>query len=183
MRDRGSVELAPPSVAYRDSYRELVAEFAARGERLVPFTLAFDNDDFAALVDRLAACSRGIGLPEGFVAHSSFWLVRGCTGVVGVANLRHALTPTLRREGGHIGYSIRPSARGQRLGTEILRQTLLRAAELGLNDVLVTCAKANAASASVIIRNGGVLHDETFLPERREVVQSYWIRIAAKTPG
>lgn len=172
-------ELVSPSVEFRDSYRGFVAEFAERNEKPIPFTLTFDSGDFAALVERLAACSRGIGLPDGFVAHSSYWLVRDRAEVVGVSNLRHALTPALRREGGHIGYSIRPSARGQRLGTEILRQTLLRAAGLGLPDVLITCAKANAASARVILRNGGELQSEAFVPERGEIVQSYRIRIAA----
>lgn len=178
-----SIALVPPQVTLRDSYRALVAEFADRGEKRIPFTLTFEHDDFDALVERLAACSRGIGLPAGFVAHSSYWLVRNHTEVVGVSNLRHALTPALRREGSHVGYSIRPSSRGQRLGTEILRQTLLRATALGLSDVLVTCAKANAASASVILHNGGVLHGEAFIPERGEVVQQYWIRIAAEVPA
>ena len=70
----------------------------------------FSQRDFAAFLARLAACSRGEGLPPGYVPHTTFWLAwRG--EVVGVANLRHALTDSLRREGGHIGYGVRPTAR------------------------------------------------------------------------
>jgi predicted acetyltransferase len=106
-----SIELVHPSPKFRDSYRALVAEFTASNEKLVPFTLAFPHDDFAGMLEKLASCSRGVGLPEGFVAHSTFWLVRNGAEVVGVSNLRHVLTPALRREGGNIGFGIRPSAR------------------------------------------------------------------------
>lgn len=170
------LELVAPAARLRDSYRSLVAEIAAAGEKPVPFVLAFDDSDFDALLARLSACSRGIGLPEGFVAHSTFWLVEDDALVVGVSNIRHSLTPSLLREGGHIGYGVRPSARRQGLGHEILRQSLLRARELGIGDVLVTCAATNVASARIIARNGGVLESQAFLPERNEVVQRYWIR-------
>lgn len=167
--------LVPPSAHLRDSYRALVAEFAAYGEKLVPFTLSFDNTDFDAFLSQLADCAKGVGVPDGFVAHSTFWLVRDWNEVVGVSNIRHSLTPALLREGGSIGYGIRPTARGQGLGTAILRLSLLRAAHLGVQPALLTCGKANTASASVILRNGGVLESEEYLEDRGEVVQRYWI--------
>lgn len=170
------LDLVVPDARFRDSYRGLVAEFAAAGEKLVPFVLAFDHNDFDAMLARLDGCSRGLGLPDGFVPHSTFWLVEDGTHVVGVSNIRHRLTPSLLREGGHIGYGIRPSARGRRLGAEILRRSLQRARELGIRDVLVTCGAENLASAGVIRRNGGVLESEAFLAERNEIVQRYWIR-------
>jgi predicted acetyltransferase len=170
-----TVALVQPSARFRDSYRGLVAEFVAAGEKLVPFTLAFEHDDFDAFLYRLDACARGIDLPEGFVAHSTFWLVRDQAVVVGVSNIRHSLTAALRREGGNIGYGIRPSARRQGLGGTILRHSLVCAAELGLARVLVTCGKANVASAKSITRNGGILDSEEYLPDRSEIVQRYWI--------
>lgn len=170
------LDLVVPDGRFRDSYRGLVAEFTAAGEKLVPFVLAFDDTDFAAMLARLDACSRGIGLPAGFVPHSTFWLVEDDMHVVGVSNIRHTLTPSLLREGGHIGYGVRPSARGRRLGRELLRRSLRRAREIGIRDVLVTCAADNVGSARVIRRNGGVLESEAFVSERNEVVQRYWIR-------
>jgi|SRR5689334_3896795 len=170
------LDLVVPDARFRDSYRGLVAEFTAAGEKLVPFVLAFDDGDFDAMLARLDACSRGLGLPDGFVPHSTFWLVEDDAHVVGVSNIRHTLTPSLLREGGHIGYGIRPSARGRGFGTEILRGSLRRARDIGIRDVLVTCAADNVASARVIRRNGGVLESEGFVPERNEVVQRYWIR-------
>jgi predicted acetyltransferase/uncharacterized protein YhfF len=177
------LELVRPSEGYCDSYRGLVAEFVAAGEPFVPFTLAFDATDFAAFLAKLDDCSLGLGIPEGFVAHSTFWLVRNQTEVVGVSNIRHSLTPALRREGGNIGYGIRPSARRQGLGVVILRNSLRRAAELGLTRVLVTCGKHNVASARTIVGNGGVLESEEYLASRDEVVQRYWIDNIPDTPA
>jgi predicted acetyltransferase len=93
--------------------------------------------------------------------------------------LRHKLTPALRVEGGHIGYGVRPSLRGKGFGSEILRQTLFRAKSLGLTKVLLTCGKNNIASAKVIVANGGVLESEAYYPPRDEVLQKYWINLAA----
>jgi predicted acetyltransferase len=158
-----------------DSYRALIVEFVAHGDALVPFTLAFENADFDAFLSKLGDCAVGVGVPDGFVAHSTFWLVRDGKEVVGVSNIRHALTPALLREGGSIGYGIRPTARRQGLGIAILRLSVLRAVELGQTRVLVTCGKQNVASAGVIVRNGGVLESEEYLADRGEVVQRYWI--------
>lgn len=170
-----TLELVRPSAMLRDSYRGLVAELIAAGEKFVPFTLAFEHDDFDAFLNRLDACARGIDLPDGFVAHSTYWLVRGQTEVVGVSNIRHSLTAALRREGGNIGFGIRPSARRRGLGTAILRESLVRAAELGITRVLVTCGKGNVGSAKSITRNGGILDSEECVPSRGEIVQRYWI--------
>ena len=167
--------LEEPNAGLRDSYRGLVREFVEGGEPLVPFPLSFPHDDFGKFLGRLSACARGEGLPPGFVAHSTYWLVLGGTDVVGVSNLRHQLTESLRREGGHIGYGVRPSARRNGYATELLRQTLLRAAALGLSEVLITCDKTNEPSVRTILRNGGVLESEEYLPECKDVVQRYRI--------
>lgn len=109
MEDR--VFLTEPRADLQESYVGLVLEFLSNNEPLVPFTLAYPYDDFAALIRKLENDSRGIGIPEGFVSHSTFWLVSDERELVGVSNLRHALTPRLLREGGNVGYGIRPSKR------------------------------------------------------------------------
>jgi predicted acetyltransferase len=168
------LEFEEPHAGLRDSYRDLVREFRDAGEPLIPFPLTFPNDDFPAFLARLAACARGDGLPPGFVAHSTYWLVSDGA-VVGVANLRHALTDALRREGGNIGYGVRPSARGRGFARELLRRTLVRARALGLSEVWLTCAKNNVVSARTILGGGGILLSEEFVPERGGVIQRYRI--------
>ena len=121
-----SLRLINPSKAYEASYRSLLEEFSARGERLIPFPLGFPHENFPELIARLEENSKGLGLPDGFVAHSTYWLVTDSE-ILGVSNLRHSLTPALRKEGGNIGYGVRPTARGQGYGSELLRRTLQRA--------------------------------------------------------
>lgn len=172
---REALRLQSPSADLRDSYRSLIAELESAGEKRVPFTLSFAFDDFEALLARLRDESNGIGLPEGFVPHSTFWLVRNGEEIVGVSNLRHSLTPFLLREGGNIGYGIRPSARRNGYGREILKMTLREARSLGLARVLVTCGKSNLGSVRIILAAGGVFESEEFSVERDEMVRRYWI--------
>jgi predicted acetyltransferase len=170
-----STRFEQPHAALADSYRGMIREILDGGEELIPFPLSFDNTDFSAFLARLAASSRGEGIPEGFVANTTFWLVDEGGRVVAVSNLRHALTPKLRIEGGHIGYGVRPSARRRGFATEILRRTLGRARALGIGEALVTCAKANAGSRATIMRCGGRLDSEAYVEARGEVVQRFWI--------
>jgi len=171
------VELIHPTELFRDSYRDLVADFTNSGEPFVPFVLGFENHDFDAFLHRLDSCARGIGVPGSFVAHSTFWLVADRATVVGVSNIRHSLTAALRREGGHIGFGIRPGARRRGLGTTILKLSLDQAQDLGLNRALLTCAKTNVGSARTIVQNGGLLESEEHLLDRGETVQRYWIEL------
>jgi predicted acetyltransferase len=173
------VALVKPNAFLRDSYRRLVDEFVERGEKPVPFVLTFDHHDIEAMLVRLEQCARGIGVGDGFVPHSTFWLVENGLEVVGVANIRHSLTPALRVEGGNIGYGIRPSARGRGLGTILLSLALESARKLGLTEVLLTCGKDNMASARIIRRNGGVLESEEYLEHRGEVVQRYVVSLGS----
>jgi predicted acetyltransferase len=171
------LQFEEPHAGLRESYLDLVDEFRRAGEPFVPFTLGFPSGDFPAFLARLAACKRGEGIPDGFVPHSTYWLV--CNGVVvGVTNLRHSLTDALRRDGGNIGYGVRPSARRRGFARELLRGALSRASDLGLSEVLLICGKENVASVKTILGSGGVFVSEEYLPEEAEVVQRYRIDLA-----
>ena len=171
-----SARFERPHGALAASYRAMIREILDLGEELIPFPLSFENGDFAAFLAKLAACERGEGIPEGFVPHTTFWLVDEKGEVVAVSNLRHRLTDKLRVEGGHIGYGVRPSARRRGHATEILRHTLEEARALGIEEALVTCARENMGSAGTIRRCGGRLHSEDFVESRGEVVSRYLIK-------
>jgi predicted acetyltransferase len=89
--------------------------------------------------------------------------------VIGFLALRHRLTAWLLEEGGHIGYSVRPSRRGEGHASRALGLAVRRSAELGLDRVLVTCDEPNHASARTIERNGGIQEDV------RNGKRRYWI--------
>lgn len=73
--------------------------------------------------------------------------------------LRHELNDVLLREGGHVGYSMRPSARRQGHATTALTEVLELAGQMGLGRVLVTCEEDNVGSRAVVERVGGVYED------------------------
>jgi predicted acetyltransferase len=176
------LRLIEPLAAFEASYRSYVRELMDRGEPMVPFSLMLPHHHFGALLANLAAAARGEGLPGGFVPHSSYWLVRHDLEIVGISNLRHHLTESLRVEGGHIGYSVRPSARGHGLATELLRATLERARARGIVTALITCMRSNLASARVIMKNGGRLVSEEYIPAHDGVIQRYEIAVSSASP-
>ena len=128
---------------------------------------------FAAFPDYLSKLEReakGLGLAEGRVPQTVYWLLRDGY-PVGLIKLRHHLNDALRRRGGHIGYSVRPSERGKGLGTLMLRLVLLEAEKMGFTKVLLTCFEHNTASRRMIEQNGGVLE------KKEEGDCFYWIKL------
>jgi predicted acetyltransferase len=109
-------------------------------------------------------------LPDGMVHCDYYWIVDGDPAeVVGFLAFRHELNAFLLEEGGHIGYAVRPGRRREGHATRALGLAVRRAAELGLDRVLVTCDIDNRASAATIVGNGGVLEDV------RKGKERYWI--------
>ena len=114
---------------------------------------------------------------DGKVPDSVFFLLdEDRNRLLGAVNIRHYLSESLLREGGHIGDGIRPSERGKGYGTELLRLALAECPKIGIGRVLVVCDKSNVASAKAIRRNGGVLENE-FINSDGECEQRYWIRV------
>jgi len=100
--------------------------------------------------------SRGIDLVSDRVPQTMYWLmVEGYP--AGLGKVRYYLNDRLRAIGGHIGYCIRPSARGHGYGNIILSELLLKAKEKGIPKALLTCREANTRSRRVIEYNGGRL--------------------------
>lgn len=168
------LSLIQPAVEYEQSYRSYIRELGD-SERY-PFTLDFEYDDFPALVTHLNNCALGLDLPDGWVPHTTFWLVENGE-IVGVSSLRHRMTDRLKRLGGHIGFGVRPSAQGRGIAKELLRLTLIEAGRLGISDVLVICLKSNTASSRVIQANGGKLESEYSVPEYAGKLQRYVIPV------
>jgi predicted acetyltransferase len=98
--------------------------------------------------------------------------------LVGRVSIRHELNAYLAELGGHIGYAVRPEFRRRGYATGILRQSLLVAQELGIDQALVTCDDENAGSARVIERCGGVLADVVPGPDGSAPKRRYWARRA-----
>jgi predicted acetyltransferase len=102
-------------------------------------------------------------IPDGRVpAYTYFYVRENDDKIIGMINIRLALNDFLRKEGGHIGYSIRPSERKRGYGTIMLQETLAFCEVIGLCDIIITCNKSNVASSSMIKNCGGVLTHEFY---------------------
>lgn len=159
-------------MAYQASYLSYVKELG--DENRHPFPLDFEHHDFAALLAKIQAYEDGVDLPKPYEPSSTYWLVEG-DAIIGMSNLRHRLNDTLRLSGGHIGLGIRPSRRGQGLGTTLLRLTLKQARARGISEVQVHCLAHNQASAGMIQSCGGRLQS-TITDEGGHRIQRYVIR-------
>lgn len=170
-----SIKLVKPTIELKNEYLDMIGEWKAYEDKLVPFVLNNDASDFPAMLEKLENSSKGIGLKEGMVEHSTYWLVDDKHKVLGAVNIRHRLNEKLLRSAGHIGYGIRPSERKLGNASEALRQALNIAKELGIERALVVCDKENLGSARTILKNGGVLENE--IEEDGIIKQRYWIDI------
>ena len=132
----------------RKEFLAFRAEFSPTED--VPGLASMKTGDFDADVRNALNHAKGIGLAVGWVPAHTFWLVRNKTTIIGVVQIRHSLTPFLEKEGGNIGYSVRPSERGKGYATRMLAMALDEARHLGLKRVLITCDQRNVASARVI---------------------------------
>lgn len=164
-----------PSVEYQESYLQAQEEFIADGTQQQDQPLA-TSEGFSDFVQTILDQSEGKGLPEGYIPQSVFWLIDEGE-FIGRVSIRHGLTEKLKQLGGHIGYGIRPSFRGQGYGTKILELALPKAKELGITEVLITCDVTNIGSKKIIEANGGILENEVPNPETGVNKLRYWIHV------
>jgi len=170
-----SLALVEPSFELRYAFLELVEDFRIAGEYPARHETAKRN--FGVFLYEIENMAKGRNLLPGLIPMTTYWLVDGGTTILGESHLRHWLTPALRIEGGHIGYSIRPSARRKGYGTLILALTLDKARAMGLERVMVTCNTDNIASARIIEKNGGVFYGQDISPHSGKQVSQYWIAL------
>lgn len=168
------VSLARPSVELRLEYLSFYEEWAASGERMVPWVIARDPSDFEGMVQFLL--NNEAIVPDGGVPNSTYWLVTEDRRVVGASNIRHRLNDRLLRLGGHIGYGIRPSARRKGYATKILSLSLEKAKALGLTRVLLCCDEGNVGSEKTIRNNGGI-PDQSGVHDTGKIVLRFWLSL------
>ena len=177
-----TAHLVQPSGRHARSYVAALREGFRRGaqETVSERRIRQIEADFAAYIAAMTEQTGRIRLPTGEVVpkvpFSVFWLVEG-DAFIGEANVRHQLNAYLLKEGGHVGYGIRPSRQRHGYGRLILALALEECRRLGLERVLLTCLQDNVASARIIEANGGELENVIDDPAGRGSLRRYWIAL------
>ena len=112
------------------------------------------------------------------VPAKTFFLVRESDNkIVGMINIRLALNERLKKRGGHIGYSIRPTERKKGYNKVNLYLGLLECQKNEIREVLMSCYKDNPASYKTMSALGAQLKSEFFSEEDNCIVQNYTINV------
>lgn len=167
-------QFVDPTVSVHASFVESVREFHALGGE-PPYVARLDADvlaDPTAFTDYVEELIAGrleeSPRPAGYVPATTLWWTAGPQ-FLGRLAIRHRLTPTLERRGGHIGYDVRPSARRNGHASAMLQAALPRARALGIDRALITCDTDNVGSRKVIEKNGGELIDKV------DGIDRFWV--------
>ena len=172
--------LVRPDTRFAREWAEMMADFGGwheahgSGYWWAEEPPPYGEGECAAFVDLVLAHEPEGDPPSTRVGSTFFWIASGTDddpgALVGFLNTRHRLNDFLLEQGGHIGYSVRPSHRKAGHASRALALAVRDAGDrLGIDRVLVTCDEDNHASARTIERNGGVLEDV------RGIKRRYWI--------
>ena len=94
--------------------------------------------------------------PEGIVPAKTYFLIRESDNkIIGMINIRLRLNEFLRTRGGHIGYSIRPTERGNGYNKINLYLGLKVLQEYGVEEAILTADVDNPASWKTMEALGG----------------------------
>ncbi len=118
------------------------------------------SDFIGSALKQMIDSAKGIGLPEGYVPET-FYFLWDNDEIVGLFRFRHFLCESLRTGAGHIGYFIKEEHRGKGYGKEGLRQLLLIVKPLIPEDeVYLRVNRDNPASLKIMLHNGGYIEHE-----------------------
>lgn len=167
-----------PQLGFFEAWADCISEFelgeihGSSGWQLTDF--GPDRTTYDAVVEfARQEADTTVPLPPERVPCDTYWIWdEDESTIIGFLSVRHSLdTDFLRTQGGHIGYSVRPSRRRRGHAGRALDFGLDRVRELGLDRVLLTCDDHNLASARTIESRGGVY--EGLAGVRRQ----YWISL------
>lgn len=148
------LKLVKPSKKYLPAFLRVVDDYKQdtnqfKDVQVGALLKAIEENRADEYIKSLRDAERGIGLPDGYVPSTSYWLMDD-DNWVGAFAIRHSLTPNLEQEGGHIAGNIAPKYRGKYSSFIGAKLCLDKARKLGLKRVLITCNAANSASYRAI---------------------------------
>ena len=174
------MRLVFPTLEYKEKAMEFINEFYEYGSEINgvgALNWFLKESTYEAWLQKVIADIDVVNVEAPKVPALTYFFVREEDDrILGMANLRLALNDFLRTEGGHIGYSIRPTERRKRYGTRMLQEALKVYDRLGIKEVFVSCDRENLGSSGVIQNCGGELVDEFYSETFQENIKKYAIK-------
>ena len=148
------IKLIKPSSEHFTQLVELKQDFINNNEPRIQGSGSIDKyDDLNGWLKSINDIEQG---KNEKLVPSTYYLILSDDEVVGTISMRHYLTKDLEEFGGHIGYSIKPSARRKGYAKEALR-ILIDLYKDKYDEILIMCEDGNIASNKTILANGGML--------------------------
>lgn len=156
------ITLAVPTPAHEAEALAYISECLAAGETHVNGSCAIEKFDYTGWLEHIGRIAAH-DVPEGWVYGDQLFAMRASENrLVGMINNRYEPNESMEYSTGYIGYSVRPAERRKGYGSEMLRLALPYFWQKGFERVLITCDEGNAASAGVMIKNGGVYEKSVY---------------------
>ncbi|MBQ4237603.1 MAG: GNAT family N-acetyltransferase [Treponema sp.] len=150
------IRLVRPNEKMKDKAVDFKEEFFSHNEKTINGSELLDKiDDYDEWLKIVTQNMSPETVSPDWVVTDTFFAVDENEKIVGIIDLRHTLNDFLK-DFGNCGYSVRPSERKKGHATEMLRQLLVIAKEIGMNELHLSVEKTNEASVKTIRKNGGV---------------------------
>lgn len=134
-------------------------------------------DDYSGWLKKLEKDRKQIANEKRVPAETYFLVRENDNRIVGMINIRYNLNERLLLNGGHIGYSIRPTERRKGYNKINLYLGLKRLDELNVETALLDCVKSNIGSSKTMLSLGAKKYNEIYNEDYGEVVEKYKIDI------
>jgi len=167
-----------PNISYKEKAIDFVEEFKKNnskihgGGRIARYLEDSTYEEWLKYIEQ----QKQVDNDESHVPDETYFLVDEQNNIIGIINIRLGLNDMLRDLGGHIGYSIRPTKRGNGYNKINLYLGLKRLSEIGEKEALLDCEIDNKASSATMKALGGRLVN-TKNTEEYGIVEDYIINV------
>ena len=144
-----------PTLEYKERAIDYIKEFKEYGSNINGVGGLDDYlDDYEGWLEHREEC-RHWPVSDTTVPGEEFFLVNEDDEIIGMCNIRFTLNDRLKEDGGHIGYSIRPTKRGNDYNKVNLYLALKECDKQGIEEVMLTADIDNIASWKTMEALGG----------------------------
>ena len=167
-----AIRLVPSGLRYNKEILEMLEKMSKDKDGPLRSYGAITRVTIMGFLQRLYNHALGINMQEGDVQVLSFW-VYDAKALIGMAKLRMGLTPTIEKQGGSLGYYIKPEYRNKGYVPLIVNQLVEEGKKRGLKQILMTARYDDFAMIEMIVNNGGI---EEPSDEDNETLR-FWINL------